>query len=98
MLLSISESKIYLPKMNVCFLVSKQTVKSICHKLSNLGNGWHLEGSRARRMPEGSLHLLLYSKDIDYNRSVVELSVGNVLLNKTDPFPALAEQDDTLDK
>lgn len=49
-------------------------------------------------MPEGSLHLLLYYKDIDYNRSVVELSVGNVLLSKTDPFPARAEQDDTLDK
>lgn len=37
-------------------------------------------------------------ENIDYDGPVAELSVGDMVLSKTDPVPALTEQYDTLDK
>ena len=80
--LPISGNKIYLQRMDVCSLSSKQTVKSICHKFNNIGKRWNFgrfqgEQSATRK----SSHLFPYSKDIDGDGSVVELSVGHTVLS-----------------
>ena len=62
-LLSTSKNKIYLQRMNVCFLSSKQTAKSICHRLNNLGMGWNFERFCSKENArKKSIDLSLYSK------------------------------------
>lgn len=74
--------------MNVCFLSSKHTAKSICHRPSNLGTAWNFERfcseENARKK---SIHLFLYSKNIDHYGSVAELNVRDMVQSKTDPVP-----------
>ena len=97
-LLSPSKNKIYLQRMNICFLSSKQTAKTICHRLNNLGMGWNFERFWSEEnAPKKSIHLSLYSKNI--------LTTMGQLLSwmwgtwcRVKQSLSLAEQDKTLDE
>ena len=91
-LLSPSKNKIYLQRMNICFLSSKQTAKTICHRLNNLGMGWNFERfwSEENAPKEVYSFVPLFEKYIDHYGSVAELNVGDMVPSKTVPVPCRA--------